>query len=137
MKIKTYSELIQIDSFIDRFRYLKIDGGVGIETFGFNRYLNQQFYKSKEWRKVRDFVIVRDNGCDLAIPDREILGIITIHHLIPITEDDIINRNPMILDPEFLVCVSDNTHKAIHYSDETILFEDIIERKPYDTCPWR
>ena len=138
-KIKTYSELIKLDSFDSRFKYLKLDGIVGKETFGFDRYLNQSFYRTNEWRKVRDHVIIRDNACDLGIEDREIpngLKII-VHHINPITVDDIINKEPWLMDPEFLITTIKLTHDAIHYGDESILMGEPIMRKPNDTCPWR
>lgn len=135
--IRTYSELIKIPTFEERFEYLNLDGKVGEETFGFDRYLNQVFYKSDEWKSIRNEVIIRDNGCDLGIEDREIHGRIIIHHMNPITVDDIIHRNEDILNPEYLICVADNTHKAIHYGDEDLLIKDFIERTKNDTCPWR
>lgn len=137
MKIRTYSELIQYDSFIERFRYLKLSGRVGEDTFGYDRYLNQQFYKSKEWRLLRDRIIIRDMGCDLGIPDRDIFERIIIHHMNPITKEDIINQTEFLLDPEYMICVSKRTHDAIHYGDESLLIDTLIERSPNDTCPWR
>jgi hypothetical protein len=137
MKIRSYSELIKIKKFIDRFEYLKIGGKVGIETFGYDRYLNQLFYTSREWRRLRDDIILRDNGCDMSTEGYEIFGRIYIHHLNPISKEDILNRTPRLIDPEFLVCTSYNTHNAIHYSDKSLLPETPIERKPYDTCPWK
>lgn len=137
MSIKTYSELITIPTFEERFRYLKMQGVVGEETFGYDRYLNQLFYTSPEWRRVRRDVIVRDNGCDLGIWDREIQGLITVHHINPITIDDIRNRSEFLLNPDYLICVSDLTHKAIHYGDERLLIAAPVERRPNDTCPWR
>lgn len=135
--IRTYSELITIPTFEERFKYLKLDGVVGRETFGFNRYLNQKFYLSKEWIHTRDYVIVRDMGCDLAISGREIFGKVFIHHLNPISADDILNRVPDILDPEFLICAAYETHNAIHYGDADLLAKPPVERKPNDTCPWK
>lgn len=135
--VKSYTEMMKFDNFMDRFRYLKLSGKVGDETFGFDRYLNQIFYRSKEWKKIRDFVIVRDAGCDLAIDDREILGKIEVHHMNPITEQDIMDRSDYLLDPEFLISTSSLTHKALHYGDESILPGDIILRLPNDTCPWK
>ena len=134
---RTYSELILLPTFEERFEYLKLSGKVGEETFGFNRYLNQTFYKSKEWRRVRDYVIVRDNGCDLGIVGREIQGMVFIHHINPITIDDVKNNIEVCLDPEFLICTTDNTHKAIHYGDSGLLVLAPTERKPNDTIPWR
>lgn len=137
MSIRTYSELITIPTFEERFRYLKLEGRVGEETFGFDRYLNQIFYRSPEWRKVRRDVIVRDNGCDLGMWDREIEGLITVHHMNPISVDDILNRSEFLLNPDYLICTSDITHKAIHYGDESLLITAPVERSPNDTCPWR
>lgn len=134
--IRRYSELIQIDSFEDRFRYLKLQGFVGDLTFGGNRYLNQKFYHSKEWRKVRDEVIVRDSGNDLAHPDFPIMGKIQVHHMNPITVDDIRNGSELLFNPEFLICVSEQTHNAITYGSDKTLPKLYVERKPNDTCPW-
>lgn len=135
--MKTYSELIKFPTFEERFKYLELDGQVGIETFGFDRYLNQKFYKLPEWQQVRNDVIVRDRGCDLGIEDREIFGRIIIHHINPISVNDIKNKERWILDPEFLISTCKRTHDAIHYSDESILFAEPIERSPNDTIPWR
>lgn len=135
--MKTYSELILLDNFVDRFRYLKIDGHVGIETFGFDRYLNQALYTSSEWKRVRDMVIIRDNGCDLGIEGRDIPDRIIIHHMNPITVEDILNRNPDIFNPEYLITTRGVTHRAIHYSDESILSLGPTIRTMYDTCPWK
>ena len=137
MDIRSYSELITIPTFEERFKYLKLDGRVGEETFGFDRYLNQIFYKSNEWLRVRDLVIVRDNGCDLGIKGREIYGRILIHHMNPITIDDITRRSKYLLDPEYLITTVKNTHDAIHYGDESLLIKVPIERSKYDTCPWK
>lgn len=140
MSIRTYSELITIPTFEERFRYLKLDGRVGEETFGFDRYLNQILYTSNEWRDVRNHVIVRDHGCDLAMLDREIPnGVkILVHHMNPISVEDIIKRSEFLLNPEFLISTIKNTHDAIHYGDESLLMMTTpIERRPYDTCPWR
>lgn len=137
MNIKTYSELISIQTFEGRYNYLKLRGRIGDETFGFDRWLNQVFYKTKEWLTVRDIVIIRDFGCDLGIEGREIYGRILVHHMNPITKQDILNRSPFVLDPEYLICTSKNTHDAIHYGDESILILDPVNRKPNDTCPWR
>lgn len=133
----TYSELIKIPTFKDRFEYLKLTGEVGADTFGFDRYLNQTFYKSAIWRKIRNQIIVRDNGCDMAHPDYPIAGKIVIHHLNPVDQDDVIYQRDILLNPEFLVCVSLMTHNAIHYGSQELLPSDPIERKPNDTCPWR
>lgn len=137
MIIRSYSELIHIPTFEERFEYLKLSGSVGKETFGFDRYLNQVFYRSKEWKRVRDLVIVRDNGCDLGIEDREICGRIYIHHMNPISLSDIERKSESILNPEYLICVTHNTHNAIHYGDSSLLVTAPIERTPNDTCPWR
>ena len=137
MIIRTYSELIKLPTFEERYEYLKLDGKVGEETFGFDRYINQEFYRSNEWLKVRDFVIVRDGGCDLAIEDREIVGKILVHHMNPITIDDVLNRSEFLLDPEYLISTIKNTHDAIHYGDSSLLITAPIERRKNDTCPWR
>ena len=135
--IKTYSELITIPTFEERFEYLKLDGQGGVETFGFNRYLNQAFYKSDEWLSIRDYVITRDNGCDLGMEGYEIYGRILIHHINPITKDDIIQRSRILLDPENLITTVKRTHDAIHYGDSNLLMRAPIERRKNDTCPWR
>ena len=139
MNIKTYSELITLPTFIERYEYLRIGGTVGEETFGFDRYLNQTFYKTKEWLSVRDYVIVRDQACDLGIADRKIPnGVkILVHHMNPITVDDILNRSKYLLDPEYLISTVKNTHDAIHYGDESLLLDGLVERSPGDTCPWK
>ena len=137
MSIRIYSELITLPTFEERFRYLQLGGKVGEDTFGHDRYLNQMFYTSDEWRRIRRDVIVRDNGCDLGIQDREIHGLIIIHHMNPITIEDIINRSEFLLNPEYLISTVKNTHDAIHFSDERILIADPIERRPNDTCPWK
>lgn len=134
--VRTYSELVTIPHFQDRFNYLKLDGVVGDETFGDQRYVNQSFYRSTEWKAVRDYVISRDYGRDLAVPGREIHDMVLVHHMNPITNQDILNRNPDILDPEFLVCVSHDTHNAIHYGDRTKLVPVVLERTPGDTKLW-
>lgn len=135
--IRTYSELITLPTFEERYQYLKLGGKVGEDTFGFDRYINQVFYKSAEWRSVRDYVIIRDGGCDLGIPDREIYGKILVHHMNPIRQEDIIQRSKYLLDPEYLICTVKNTHDAIHYSDESLLILEPVERTKNDTCPWR
>lgn len=137
MSIRTYSELVSLSTFEERYRYLRLNGRVGEETFGFDRWLNQRFYKDPEWLAVRDKVIIRDNGCDLAIPGREIHSRILIHHMNPITKDDILQRSRYLLNPEYLICTFKSTHNAIHYGDANLLFKGPIERKPNDTCPWR
>ena len=137
MSIRTYSELITLSTFEERFEYLRLGGKVGKETFGFDRYINQVFYKDPEWLRIRNEVIIRDNGCDLGIEDREINGRILVHHMNPITVDDILNRSKYLLDPEYLISTMKNTHDAIHYSDESLLAKDPIIRRKNDTCPWR
>ena len=137
MNKKRYSELIALPTFQERFEYLKLVGNVGIETFGFDRYLNQTFYKSPEWKTIRDKVIIRDNGCDLGIPGHEIFGKIYIHHMNPILQEDILDRNPDLMNPEFLICTSHKTHNAIHYGTEDILVVEPIIRSKNDMCPWK
>lgn len=136
--IRTYSELITLPTYVERFNYLKLGGRVGADTFGFDRYLNQQFYhRDPMWRQARDTVIIRDNGCDLAMEGYEIHGKIIVHHMNPITMDDIIQKRDWIYDPEFLICTVHNTHNAIHYGDEHLLTKAPIVRSPNDTCPWK
>ena len=137
MPIRTYSELIQLPTFEERFRYLRLKGSVGKETFGFDRYLNQNFYRSSAWKRVRDQVIVRDNGCDLGIDDRIIYGKILIHHMNPINDEDILNMTDILLNPEYLICVTLDTHNAIHYGDEDLLIKEPVVRFKNDTCPWK
>ena len=135
---KSYSELILITTFIERYRYLKINGVVGEETFGYERYLNQRFYTSKEWRQFRRDIIIRDQGLDLGVDGFPIGGTITIHHINPIDKKDILQgRWDILMNPENVICVSDITHKAIHYGDESLLMIGPTERRPNDTCPWR
>ena len=136
-KIRTYSELITLPTFEERFRYLQLNGAVGKETFGFDRYVNQKFYRSAEWRRVRDYVIVRDNGCDLGVEGYDIHGPILIHHMNPISIDDIYDVSEYLLNPEYLISTIQNTHNAIHYGDEDLLIKAPIERRRNDTCPWR
>ena len=137
MIIRTYSELITLPSFEERYRYLKLDGSVGKETFGFDRYLNQDFYRSKEWEHIRDEIIVRDFGCDLGIRDREIPIRIYVHHMNPISVKDITNATEFLLNPDYLICTSHSTHNAIHYGGESLLAIAPVERRKNDTCPWR
>lgn len=137
MSIKTYSELIRLPTFEDRFEYLKLKGSVGKDTFGHDRYLNQVFYSSMEWRRLRDKIIIRDNGCDLGVEGREIGGKVYIHHLNPLSTNDILTHSEYLVNPEYLICVSFETHNAIHYGDINLLPRDPIERKRNDTCPWR
>lgn len=136
--IRTYSELTRFQTFEERFEYLRLDGKVGIETFGFDRYLNQMLYqRSKEWKSVRDKVIIRDCGCDLGIVDRPIYSKIIVHHMNPITKQDILNMTEFLLNPEYLICTIFNTHNAIHYGDANLLIKNPIERSVNDTCPWK
>ena len=136
--IRTYSELSKLKTFRERYEYLKLDGTIGEETFGFDRYINQMFYKSEEWKRIRNYVITRDNGCDLGIQDRKIVdSVILVHHMNPITKEDIINKNEILLDPEYLITTIKPTHDAIHYGDESLLAEDLIVRSKNDTCPWK
>ena len=135
--IKCYSELMLLPTFQARYQYLRLNGEVGKETFGFDRYMNQFFYRSPEWRRVRDLVITRDEGCDLGVPGREIFGRIIIHHKNPIRPEDIRNRSELLLDPEYLITTIHDTHLAIHYGDGHLLIQEPIERRPNDTCPWK
>ena len=137
MNIKTYSELILLPTFEERYRYLKLNGVVGQKTFGFDRYLNQFFYRSQKWKSIRNEVIIRDNGCDLGVEGHDIRGRILIHHMNPITLNDIERESDFLLDPEFLICTIHSTHNAIHYGDESLLILDPIQRSPNDTCPWK
>lgn len=137
MMIKSYSELITLPTFEERFRYLKLDGVVGRETFGYDRYLNQILYSSGEWKRFRNGIIVRDNGCDLGCEGYDIFERALIHHINPITVEDVLNRNPMIFDPENVITTIHNTHLAIHYSDEGLLIRAPTERTRNDTCPWK
>lgn len=136
MSFRTYSELSRLDTFEERFRYLVLHGSVGLETFGFDRYLNQQFYASREWKHIRNFVIARDNGCDLGIEGYEIFSRLAIHHMNPIRPEDIIHSNDDILDPEFLITTTHQTHNAIHYGDERQFPRPFVERRPGDTKLW-
>lgn len=135
--IRCYSELSQLGSFEERFRYLQLKGTVGEETFGYDRYFNQRFYRSIEWKRIRDFVILRDNGCDLGVVGYEIPDRILIHHMNPISLKDIEKVSEFLVDPEYLITVTHNTHNAIHYGDEDLLPKTPVTRKPYDTCPWK
>lgn len=136
--IRTYSELIQISTFIERFRYLQLGGQVGVETFGYDRYLNQILYRTAEWKRFRNEIIVRDNGCDLGCEGYDIVGQkILVHHINPISVEDVLLRDQKVFDPENVISTTLNTHNAIHYSDESLLVTEPIERKPNDTCPWR
>ena len=137
--IRTYTELSRLHTFEDRFEYLRLDGRVGEDTFGFDRYLNQMFYKSKEWADVKNYVITRDMGCDLGTPGREIPeGVrIIVHHMNPITKEDVLNNTEFLLNPEYLITTIHNTHNAIHYGTSELLQKDPVERSRNDTCPWR
>lgn len=138
-KFKCYQELHSLQTFEERFNYLKLFGTVGADTFGFDRFVNQRFYhRSSEWKRIRNKIILRDNGCDLGIEDRPIFGRIIIHHMNPITLDDIVNADDFVLDPNYLICVSHDTHNALHYGDESFLKRnEVITRIPDDTCPWK
>lgn len=135
--IRRYSELIRYDTFIDRYHYLNLVGQVGIETFGLDRYLNQTLYRSSRWRRTRNQVILRDNGCDLGMEGFDIVDRIIVHHINPLTVQDIEEDVDEIYDPEFLICCSFDTHNAIHYGDERLLPQLPVERRPGDTCPWK
>lgn len=137
-KILRYSELKQLSTFEERFKYLKLNGSVAADTFGFDRYLNQQFYRSEEWKKIRSHIIVRDNACDLGIEGYDLYGRIYIHHMNPICIDDISDATEFLLNPDFLICTSFDTHNAIHYGSNEYLNKTIInERTKNDTCPWK
>lgn len=135
--IKSYSELIKLKTLEDRFDYLKLGGAVGAATFGFDRIFNQLFYRSEEWKSIRNKVIIRDGCCDLGLDDYEIIGSVYVHHMNPIRVDDIKYNTDILLNPEFLICTSFNTHNAVHYGDKSKLPKPLIERQPNDTCPWR
>jgi hypothetical protein len=138
MIIRTYQELYKLKTFIDRYNYLKLNGVVGESTFGFDRIFNQRFYTSPEWKTARNAVIIRDYGCDLGIEDRAIIREpIIIHHMNPITIKDIESGSELLFNPEFLISTSHRTHNAIHYGDEKLLIQDLVERQRNDTCPWR
>ena len=137
MMNKTYSELISYNTFEDRLHYLKLNSKVGFDTFGFDRYMNQMFYRSKEWKDIRNYVIARDKACDMALEGFEIFDKIIIHHMNPIEPQDIIHSNDILLDPEQLVCVSHLTHNAIHYGTDELRVRQVVERRPNDTIPWR
>ena len=136
--IRTYTELSQLTTYEERFKYLSLNGKVGKDTFGFDRYLNQQLYKSQEWKNVRDQVIMRDNGCDLGMEDYDIFGTLHVHHMNPITAEDITNVSDYLLNPEYLICVSIDTHNAIHYGTrDYVERKKLVTRKPNDHCPWK
>ena len=135
MTIKTYEELSRLKTFDERFRYLVIGGTIGEETFGYDRWLNQRFYTSEEWKRLRRQVIIRDEGCDIGIPGMEIGDHLIVHHMIPVTKLDVLSHSQALINPDFLICTSLKTHNALHYGDLSIL-EPFIERRPNDTCPW-
>ena len=137
MSIRTYSELILLPTFEERFKYLQLNGRVCDDTFGFDRYINQKFYRSAEWKRIRDYIIIRDNGCDLAVDGYEIHGRILIHHINPITISDIKFSTEYLMNPDYLICVTHNTHNAIHYGDEKQIITGPIVRTKNDTCPWK
>lgn len=137
MNRKCYSELVLLPTFLERYLYLQLDGAVGQETFGFDRYMNQFFYRSPEWKRVRNEVIIRDLGCDLGIEGREIQGRVIIHHMNAISPEDIRSRSELLLDPEYLITTVHTTHLAIHYGDESLLVQAPIQRARNDTCPWK
>ena len=135
--MRSYRELIRLKTFDERFEYLKLNGLVGESTFGFERYLNQTLYNSSKWRRLRNQIIVRDNGCDLGVDGYEIQGLIIVHHMNPISVDDLKDFSEDVFNPEYLICVSLTTHNAIHYGDSNLLPKEPIERRPGDTCPWK
>lgn len=135
--LKTYTDLIKLPTFEERFRYLELGGAVGADTFGFDRYLNQRFYTSQIWQRVKQEVIIRDNGCNLGMEGYTIFGRVIVHHMNPITVEDVVKQTDALLNPEFLICVSHTTHNAIHYGSEELLPKGPADRKPNDTCPWR
>lgn len=135
-RFRTYSDLRRIETFEDRFDYLALKGSVGLSTFGFDRWVNQRFYQSREWKQIRDHVIYRDNGCDLGVPGMEIHVDLLVHHMNPMTEMDILESAPEILIPEYLITTSKRTHNAIHYGDKSLLPRPYVERQPGDTRLW-
>lgn len=137
MKTRSYRELSKLKTFEERFEYLKLSAKIGEDTFGRERFLNQYFYGSPEWKAFRDEALIRDNGCDLGIEGRDIYGRIEVHHINPITVEQVETRDPCLLDLDNVICVSPNTHKAIHYGDASLLTKDPVERTPNDTCPWK
>ena len=137
MSIKTYSKLITLPTFVERYEYLKLQGKVGADTFGFDRYLNQMLYHNPKWKAIRNQVILRDNGCDLGIEGYDIYGKILVHHMNPITKQDIETESDFLFNPEYLICTAHITHNAIHYGDASLLITAPIERSPNDTCPWK
>lgn len=135
--IRTYSELIRLPTFKERYEYLKLNGTIGTDTFGFDRYINQEFYNSKEWKRIRDQVIFRDLGCDLGVEGFEIAGKVIIHHINPIRKEDIFDVTDYLMNPEYLITTTLRTHNAIHYGDDSLLPKEPITRRPNDACPWR
>lgn len=135
--IRCYNNLIQLKTFEERFQYLKINGKVGEETFGLDRYINQQLYKSQKWRSTRSRIIIRDDGCDLGIDGRQLDDYIVVHHMNPIALEDIEEERDIVFDPDYLICCSTRTHRAIHFGDENLLIRDPVIRRPNDTCLWR
>lgn len=137
MMLRRYSELKRLKTFEERYEYLRIGGLIGESTFGFERFLNQQFYTSQRWRLLRNEIIIRDNGCDLGIEGRDIHDKIIIHHMNPITKDQMMDPDESVFNPEYLICVSHSTHNAIHYGDASLLQKEYVPRRPNDTCPWK
>lgn len=135
--IRCYRDLSRLESFMERYQYLKIHGKVGEETFGLDRYINQSLYKSQRWKNIRSQVIIRDDGCDLGVDGHEIDRYIVVHHMNPITLEDIEEERDIVFDPEYLICCTSRTHQAIHFGDEGLLPKDYVERRPNDTCLWR
>jgi len=136
MKTRTYSELRRLSTFEERFEYLSLQGGVGQTTFGFDRWLNQQFYRSREWHQVRDSVVFRDGACDLGVPGYDIHSRLLVHHMNPVTPDDLIRGEEWVLDPEYLITTTHRTHNAIHYGDQSLILKPLVERRPGDTKLW-
>ncbi len=134
--IRRYSRLKSLDTFEDRYRYLRLQGSIGRSSFGFDRYVNQKFYKSREWQDVRDFVIVRDNGCDLGIEGYDIHSNLLVHHMNPMDLEEVVHGDPRILDPEYLITTTHTTHNAIHYGDENQIPRQLVERRAGDTSLW-
>jgi hypothetical protein len=137
MRHRTYTEMRTYETFEERYAYLRLAGEVGAETFGFDRWINQQFYRSREWKQIRQFVIARDNGWDLGVPGHDIMRDILVHHINPMTPEDLVEGREWVLDPEFLITTSKKTHNAIHYGDASLLPSPLVERRPGDTTPWR
>lgn len=135
--IKSYKELIKLKTFEERLRYLQLNANVGIETFGSGRWLNQRLYHSSLWADVKNEIILRDNGCDLGLEGYEIRGRIYVHHLNPITKEDVLNNSSKLYDSDNLICVSFDTHQSIHYGSECAALSQLVERRPNDTCPWK